>query len=63
MSCLTHGYVELVSVDITVLMVVANHRFEFEKRSQLFIRTRDGTLSIVAVCVNNPDCSTFGIHG
>jgi hypothetical protein len=30
-------------------------RFEFEKRSQLFIRTHNETLCIVAMCVSNKD--------
>jgi hypothetical protein len=34
-----------------------NRRFEFDKRSQQFIRTHYKTLSVVAVCVNNPDRS------
>jgi len=29
--------------------------FQFQKGSQLFIRTHNETLSIVAVCINNPD--------
>ncbi len=28
-----------------------------KKRRQLFIRTHNETLSVVAMCVNNPDCS------
>jgi hypothetical protein len=36
--------------------------FEFEKRSQLFVRSHDETLPIIAVCVNNPDCLTFKIQ-
>jgi hypothetical protein len=39
----------------------ANHRFQLHKRSQLFIRTRNETLSVVAVCINNPDRSTFAV--
>jgi hypothetical protein len=41
----------------------ASRRFQFEKRSQLFTRTRNETLSVVVVCVCNPDCLTVGIHG
>jgi len=37
--------------------------FEFEKRSQFFIRTHNETLSVVAVCVCNPDCSPLEING
>jgi hypothetical protein len=36
--------------------------FEFQKRSQLFIRSRNETLSIVAMGVYNPDCSPVGIN-
>jgi hypothetical protein len=32
-------------------------RFQFQKRRQLFIRSRNETLSVVAVRVNNPDRS------
>jgi hypothetical protein len=34
----------------------------FEKRGQLFIRVHNETLSIVAMCVCNPDRSPFIIH-
>jgi hypothetical protein len=30
-----------------------NHRFKFEKRRQTFIRPRDETLSVVAICVKS----------
>jgi hypothetical protein len=36
--------------------------FEFEKRGQLFISTDNETISVVALCVRNPDCSPFGIN-
>ena len=39
-----------------------DRRFEFQKRSQLFIRTHNETLSVVAMRVNNPDRSPFGIN-
>jgi hypothetical protein len=35
----------------------ANGRLKFERGRQLFIRTRDETLSIVGMRVRNPDCS------
>jgi hypothetical protein len=35
----------------------ANRGFEFDKRSQLFIRVQDETLSVPAMCVCNPDRS------
>jgi hypothetical protein len=31
----------------------------FPKRSQLFIRSHNETLSVVAMCVGNPDRSPF----
>jgi hypothetical protein len=40
----------------------ASGRFQFEKRSQLFIRTHNETLSVVAMRVCNPDYSPSGIH-
>src|SRR5262249_21131979 len=41
----------------------ANRCFEFDKRRQLFIRSHNETLSVVAVCVNNPHCSRLRING
>ena len=40
----------------------ANRRFKFQKRRQLFIRVHNETLSVVAVCVYNPDRSPFEIQ-
>jgi hypothetical protein len=37
-----------------------NRRFEFQKRSQLFIRVHNETLSVVAMAVNDPDYSPVG---
>ncbi|PYJ11715.1 MAG: hypothetical protein DME93_09265, partial [Verrucomicrobia bacterium] len=34
-----------------------NCRFKFNKRAELFIRSHNETLSVVAVRVHNPDCS------
>jgi len=34
----------------------------FHKSSQLFIRTHNETLSVVAVCVSDPDRSPFAIN-
>jgi hypothetical protein len=39
-----------------------NRGFQFQKRSQLFIRTHNETLSIIAMCVSNPDCSAVAIQ-
>jgi hypothetical protein len=41
----------------------SNCRFEFQKRSQLFIRASNEAPSVVAVCIHNPDCSALGIDG
>jgi hypothetical protein len=35
----------------------ANCAFEFQKRSQLFIRTHNETPSIAAMRISNPDCA------
>jgi hypothetical protein len=35
----------------------ANRRFKFDKRSQLFIRSHNETLSVAAMCVGNKDRS------
>jgi hypothetical protein len=40
----------------------ANRRFKVQKRSQLFIRTHNETLSVVAMRVCNPDRSPVGIN-
>jgi hypothetical protein len=40
----------------------ANHRFKFEKRAELFIRTHNETLSVAAMRVSNPDRSLFKIE-
>jgi hypothetical protein len=39
-----------------------NHGFQFYKRSQLFIRMHNETLSVAAMCVSNPDRSPFEIN-
>jgi len=38
-------------------------QFQFHKRRQLFIGVHNETLSIIALCVSNEDCSRFTIHG
>jgi hypothetical protein len=40
----------------------ANRRFEFHKRSQLFIRAHKEALSVAAMSVSNPDCSPVGFR-
>ena len=44
------------------VLSAVNRRFEFQKRSQLFIRTHNKTLSVGAVRVNNEDRSPVAIH-
>jgi hypothetical protein len=43
-------------------VLATNRRFEFHKRGQQFLRTHNETLSVVAVCVSNPNRSPFTIH-
>jgi hypothetical protein len=40
----------------------SNRRFEFYKRRQLFIRSHNETLSVIAMRVCNPDRSPVGIN-
>jgi hypothetical protein len=41
----------------------ANRRFEFHKRGDLVIGTHNETLSVAAMRVHDPDCSSLRIHG
>jgi hypothetical protein len=41
----------------------ASRRFQFHKRRQLFIRVHNETLTVVAMCVCNPDGSPVAVHG
>jgi hypothetical protein len=41
----------------------SNRRFEFKKRSELFIRAHNEPPSVIAVRVNNPDRSPLTING
>jgi hypothetical protein len=41
----------------------ANRRFEFHKRCQLFFRSHNEALSIVAMCVSNLDRSPVASNG
>jgi hypothetical protein len=43
--------------------VTPNLRFEFHKRRQLFFRSHNESLSVSAVCINNPDRLPVGIDG
>jgi hypothetical protein len=40
-----------------------NRRFEFHKRSQLFIRAHNETLFVTAMRIRDPDCAPLKIHG
>jgi hypothetical protein len=40
----------------------ANRRFQFQKRSQLFIRSHNETLPVAAMRVSNPGRSPAGIN-
>jgi hypothetical protein len=40
-----------------------NHPGEFKKRSPFIVSARDKTISVVAVCICNPNCSAVGING
>jgi len=40
-----------------------DRRFKFQKRSQLFIRSDNETLSVAAVRISNPDRSSVAING
>src|SRR5258708_6254536 len=39
-----------------------NRRFKLQKRRQLFIRTHNETLSVVAMCISNPYYSLLAGH-
>jgi len=41
----------------------SDRRFEFHKRSQLFVRVHNVTLSVPAMRVSNADCSSLTING
>jgi hypothetical protein len=39
-----------------------NRSFQFQKRRQLFIRSHNETLSVIAASIRNPDRSPFAIQ-
>ena len=42
----------------------SHHRFEFQKCRQNFIRSHNERLSVITVCIDNPDCAAPAIqHG
>jgi hypothetical protein len=48
--------------DLSSLTEGLNRRFQFDESSSTSIRTRNETLSVVAMCVCNPDRSPVGIN-
>ena len=50
------------SLPARVIVVAIARRFKFQKRSQLFIRTHNEPLSVVAMRVCDPDRSPVGIN-
>ena len=44
-----------VALRYSLFSAFGNRRFQFQKRRQLFIRSHNETLSVVAMCVRNPD--------
>jgi len=57
-------FVELYFTPAAILWAFCrtNRRFKFKKHSQLLIRVPNETLSVVVMCVCNPDCSPVGIN-
>jgi hypothetical protein len=45
------------------MAATSNDRFPFHKHRQLFIRTHGEPLFVVAMRINNPDCSPVTIYG
>jgi hypothetical protein len=50
------------TVSLIRLAASPSRRFEFHKRSQLFIRVRNETLSVAAMRVSNPARLLVGIN-
>jgi hypothetical protein len=48
--------------DIFCQKMSGNHPGEFKKRSLLIVSARDKTISVVAVCIGNPNRSAVGIN-
>jgi hypothetical protein len=55
------GWLPLEVFALSAANCDANRRFKLKKRTQLFIRSHNETLSIITMCVCNPDCSAFAI--
>jgi hypothetical protein len=54
---------EVLVQTLLALPWLANGRFMFEKRPQLFVGPHNEPLSIIAMRVSNPDRSPARIHG
>jgi hypothetical protein len=53
----------LAPTDLALRLVTrANRRFQFHKSRYLFFRKHNETLSVVPMCVCNPDRSSVGIN-
>jgi hypothetical protein len=57
------GFSEAIfnSLNLFSQQVDTDSPFQFQKRSQLFIRTRNKTLPVVAMRASDPDCSPLQI--
>jgi len=47
----------------TSITVIAMTLSSFKKRGQFIVGLTMNSLSVAAMCVNNPDCSPLGING
>jgi hypothetical protein len=56
-------FVELYFIAPAPLFLSQNRRLQFKKRSQLFIRMHNETLSAAAMRISNPDRSPMRIQG
>jgi hypothetical protein len=51
-----------VSLNFFSQQADTNRPFQFQKRSELFIRPHNETLSVAAMRVSDPDCSPLRIN-
>jgi len=51
------------TVSLIILAASTSRQFEFQKRSQFFLRTHNETLSVAAMRVSNPDRLPARIQG
>jgi hypothetical protein len=57
-----HFFGSRINTSTQSAALTTNLPFQFHKRSQLLIRSHNETLPIVAMRVNNPDCSPLRIN-